>query len=1022
MKPGFGARLKSSRITRESLTWSNGSLGKLVDVANDATAYSNQTSLGRATNTGGSWQDRIVLSAGMTGEWFKQPYEQPPTMLDDDTSSFRNGIGGWTALGTSAETGIPTWDVDPAATQKGRILTITMGQALPFRSGSGIVINGLDVGSTYTVVADVSCAAASTAPAWNVNGTSGSGTSSCTPTYPTLATGDLLTLRVVSKYAYCDDPAGWVLLARISGGAGASGAASGVVYTSLYGRSAIGSESGTFTVQTQNGNSIQAGVTKITGAGIDTAYYVGADNSGTSPYTASIPVPAGSIVSGDKILVYTGVNDAAPTVTTRSLTIPGCTVTFTAQRAGTGQFNGDDTASYIHEFAVTAGSSTGADATFSITFSSGAPAGASIMQRYRTDPQAVLSVDSSLITSQGQTTALNTYQTLTTTFVATKPQHVIGVVNTATTNGDLNYCDSIHIYDGPDSSSPPLLAFAGDPIQRGYSALVAPQKFWQRGDNPTHVYSSSGMTSGFTFTPTRNTHRRLDDAYAGLYYLDDSGLHHTNTDAISPRAQRQAIASPALPYKQGGSAFHGTTYNLPWNQGSVFRQSRMSNPTASLPVYFSGYFKTTRNVWNFLGGYIDYVVAYIQYGAVDTVDVRFVNDTDTIGGTVGYLAIAYNHSGSTVGRVKCTDVVVNDGQWHHWFLLIDANGRASLYIDGVFAVTNNNGDLVNANISANQVTGGTNALSGFEGDQGFYGFGDATNVTFDRIKYLASMRTLPDHALAQVNANTFVDVGQNTFTYINEGVRFVNSVVSTNPNNNTNTSLAVSLASTAPGIVNYIHFNLTGSTSSVDPAPITPAGWTLIAYNWNGSTPPCGTAIYAKAYALGDPAAVTIRWTNNPSQAHAITNAYFGVDTAVLARGGNVANQSVSSSSKQTASIPLNEGAWLAYGFSDRTGTSDYVLGQTDTSVRNLHRNSSSINMISADTNHIIVPQPQTTIAYTATGPVTSVGQNWWYWIPAANDAKWIRTANKAFGYDGSLWSPDPKVYDATTSQWKRAD
>lgn len=1004
------------------LTWSNGTLGLMVDTAQDATAYQNSQS--RLTNTSGSKQDLVNLQAGMAGEWFARTYEQPPMQLDDDTSTFRSGIGGWTALGTSAEIGIPTWATDPAATQKGRILTITMGQALPLRSGSGIVINGLEIGNTYTVVADVSCAATSTAPAWNVNGTAGTGTNSCTPTYPTLATGDLLTLRVVSKYGYCDDPSGWVLLARFAGGAGASGAGSGIVYTSLYGRSAVGSETGSFTVQTQGGNSIQAGVTRITGAGIDTAYFTGADNSGTSPYTAAIPVAAGAIVSGDKILVYTGVNNGTPTVSTQSLTIPGCTVTFTAQRAGSGQFNGDGTASYIHEFAVTAGSSTGADASFSITFSSGTPAGASIMQRYRANPQALLYADSAYVVAQGQTTALNTYQTLTTTFVATKTSHIVGVVNTATSNGDLNYCDSIQVYDGPSSASPILLMAASDPVQRGYAALVAPQKFWQRGSSPTHVYSSGGMTSGFGYTPNRSNPRRIDDTFAGLYAIDNSGLPYSAVDLISPRAARQVVSSPALPYKQGGSAFHSINYVLPQGLGNVYRISRMSSPVISRPFYQSGFFKTTHSSFNLLGSYTDYVLGIVQYGAIDAVNVILANDTDTTGGTIGYLGIQYNHFGTIAGRVKCTDVQVNDGQWHHWFLWVDANGRASLYIDGVYAITNSNSDVVSGSTTANGTYVGQNAYNGFDGEVGFCAVGDATNVTFERIKYLASMRTLPDHVLAQNTATLFATVDQSTFTYINDGVQFVNSVISTNANNNTNTFLDVSLASTTPGHVNYIHFNLTGATASTDPAPNTPTGWTLLGYSWNGSTPPCGTAIYAKVYRLGDPATVRISWANTPSQGHAIVNAYAGVDPVLLAVGVTIQNQSASSASKQTANIAYSRGMWLAHGFSDRTGTSDYVLGETDTAVRNFHRNSSSINMICVDTNKIIPPNPNFTTAYTATGPNTSVGQNWFYWIPAANDAKWIRTANKMAAYDGTsaLWSPDPKVYDAVTGTWKRAD
>jgi hypothetical protein len=231
----------------------------------------------------------------------------------------------------------------------------------------------------------------------------------------------------------------------------------------------------------------------------------------------------------------------------------------------------------------------------------------------------------------------------------------------------------------------------------------------------------------------------------------------------------------------------------------------------------------------------------------------------------------------------------------------------------------------------------------------------------------------------------------------------------------TNSSLVVTLGSTQPDSVNIISACFEGNTASTDPAPATPAGWTLLGYAWNGTTAPIGSAIYWRKYVQGDPATVTLTWANT-GQAEAVCTGYAGVDTVNPVSYFTLQNQSVSSATKTTAALAMLGSGWICHGFADRTGTSDYT--NTQEYVRGQRRNSSSSSIICLDTNRLIEPS-NTVVFYTATGPNTSVGQNWIYRLQPADDGTWKSMSGRVKVYDGTRWSPSPKLY--SPQGWRRA-
>jgi hypothetical protein len=368
----------------------------------------------------------------------------------------------------------------------------------------------------------------------------------------------------------------------------------------------------------------------------------------------------------------------------------------------------------------------------------------------------------------------NVWGVIAVSFIADDETAVISVRNNfAVSSGLSGYLDNVRFYNGVGNTGTRVYQTIKDPVMRAWSGLVEPQDFWAPSDTPTHVYFSGGMAPGFGMaqnsgspSAARVNPRRLDDAYRGVTYVDDSGQPASSLDLLSPRAERK-IGTQTIAYRHPGSAFHSILYTLPPAAGgTVYRGNYPRNPIMALPWYIGGFFKTTHSVWNFFGSYTNYLVAAVSF-APGVTDLRLLysNDTLTTAGTIGYLAITYNTFASDVGFTQCTTVPVNDGKWHHWFIWVNASGIPTLYVDGIGTATPSSGGPATSVLTKTAVTIGQNYFTGFDGDQGFNAMGDATNVTVDRIKYLASMRTLPDHVMAINGSNSLINADSSTFHY-----------------------------------------------------------------------------------------------------------------------------------------------------------------------------------------------------------------------------------------------------------------
>lgn len=574
-----------------------------------------------------------------------------------------------------------------------------------------------------------------------------------------------------------------------------------------------------------------------------------------------------------------------------------------------------------------------------------------------------------------------------------------------------------------------LHAIAPDPVMRAYKALVHPEDFWsQSNSSPRHIFKAGGLPSGFTTFGENPKPARLDGEFVGITQIDDTDLPSIEaSDVLGPRSRREQAFNLAMPHRQIGSAFHNYPYQAagPGSPGTFYRGYQTRSPVFVPPLYMSFYIKTTFTSFNFVGSYLKRALSQINGSSGDFMAITLGNSAEAAATAPGQICGSITSFGTEYGKQYATGITISDGKWHHVFVHQIDSQHFNVYVDGAvktgsFFQSSYSGNLASTNPLTAMSVGSVNYFNGCDSEIYGLAMGDAGAVTYDRIKFLAAARLLPDFGVATIGSNLISFVDDSTWVYINDGIQFVNSVVSTNPNNNTNTSLNVTLASTTPGHTNYIHFQPTGATASTDPGPVTPQGWTLLGYAWGGSSTPTGTAIYARQYKPGDPGVVNITWTNTPAQAHAITNAYSGVDPLNLATDVTVQNQVASSATKTTAVItPMSGSGWLCLGYADRTGTSDYTSVQETT--RNFHRNSSSINMVSADTNRLIVPNPNSVGGYSATGPVTSVGQNWIYRLQPANDAQWIPAPGRIEGYSGSRWVPGVKAYSVSNG-WERAN
>jgi hypothetical protein len=216
------------------------------------------------------------------------------------------------------------------------------------------------------------------------------GTTSAAPAYPAgLAAGDLLVIGLTSKYAAPTIPSGWYCLASaiLSGGAGANGIDTGVVYGALLYKYATGSETGTQAVSA-GVNSCLGGMLayrRAPGTSWALAAASAARNSGGSTAWSTTASTDPGLRADDLVVVLSAINADTYTYTAEALSASGATFGTATEQFDGGTTNGQDCGIVLSDHAVSAGVSTAAP-TFTMTASgsaTSAPAGVNIYLRLR---------------------------------------------------------------------------------------------------------------------------------------------------------------------------------------------------------------------------------------------------------------------------------------------------------------------------------------------------------------------------------------------------------------------------------------------------------------------------------------------------------------------------------------------------------------------------------------------------------------------------------------------------------------
>ena len=221
------------------------------------------------------------------------------------------------------------------------------------------------------------------------------GTTSLSVAYPaSISAGDLLVLHIANKYDPNgpSTPSGWTPQKQQSGGAGASGTDTGVMFATVYTKEADGTESGSLSVTITSGNSsagVMARYTKAGGTTWGIAAEGGAQNSGTSSWSVTAGADPG-LTAGDIALACFGWNgNLVNSTNTQAMTAAGISAWGTVtERADTSHNLGDDSAIAISEHPVTTGTSSAAPV-FTATVTGGGspnanhPAGPVVFLRLR---------------------------------------------------------------------------------------------------------------------------------------------------------------------------------------------------------------------------------------------------------------------------------------------------------------------------------------------------------------------------------------------------------------------------------------------------------------------------------------------------------------------------------------------------------------------------------------------------------------------------------------------------------------
>lgn len=226
----------------------------------------------------------------------------------------------------------------------------------------------------------------------SVTATTPLGTTSVTIPYPpTITAGDIILLFVAGKYDTTTTPtiSGFTFIGEGTGGAGSAGIDSGTCKVMAYYRIADGSETGNVVVTLTGGSSWSGQMANWSlGAGEvweTPVFTIGAKNSGGS---TSLQMPGAdnlNAVAGDHIFVAGVSNSDLYTLSSMSLSVPGCSTSTTLTALHWGNSSGQDTTVFRHARSMTGGPETSAPVWNSTASGSttNSPAGVAIFVRLR---------------------------------------------------------------------------------------------------------------------------------------------------------------------------------------------------------------------------------------------------------------------------------------------------------------------------------------------------------------------------------------------------------------------------------------------------------------------------------------------------------------------------------------------------------------------------------------------------------------------------------------------------------------
>lgn len=210
-------------------------------------------------------------------------------------------------------------------------------------------------------------------------------------------------------------------------------------------------------------------------------------------------------------------------------------------------------------------------------------------------------------------------------------------------------------------------------------------------------------------------------------------------------------------------------------------------------------------------------------------------------------------------------------------------------------------------------------------------------------------------------------------------IAHVASATSKTANNNSNTTLTVTLGSTTAGHLNVIDIVAQCGTASTNVGFNTPSGWTKVGESFDTTaTGPVTMATFYRFFVGGDASTVAVTWTT-AGQAVAGASGYSGVDTTTPIPTSSLEPKGTTDAS-YSASMTTGVAGWVRSGFGNRSGHTYSAMADTS---RGSDSNASAVSIAFQDSAADV---SSGTITRTATGSgTTSIGAEWVYLLqPAA--------------------------------------